>query len=171
MEDNLLVWFCINDFTNPYNNIKKYRSWDSTYVTTDAFVRFALYRIRGGVFSDIAFRNYYHKVGSCVSRFNSTSCSELKIINNFKLTVDGSSRGVSISACLKKTLPRHARQSILSNGGILSRKMTPATNLTSVTINLRINYLFKQLYYQCIQNNVSRDLLRDVCMRYLRDIL
>lgn len=45
------------------------------------------------------------------------------------LTVDGSSKGVSISACLKKTFPRQARHNIRSNAGILSRSITPATNL------------------------------------------
>lgn len=47
----------------------------------------------------------------------------------FILTVDGSSNGVSISACLKNTFPRQARHNIRSNAGILSRSMTPATNL------------------------------------------
>ena len=45
------------------------------------------------------------------------------------LTVTGSSRGVSISACFRNTLPRQTRHNILSNAGILSRSITPATNL------------------------------------------
>lgn len=45
------------------------------------------------------------------------------------LTVVGSSRGSSISAFLRKTLPRHTLHSILSNVGILSLLITPATNL------------------------------------------
>lgn len=45
------------------------------------------------------------------------------------LTVVGSSRGSSISAFLKKTLPRHTLHSILSKVGILSLLITPATKL------------------------------------------
>lgn len=45
------------------------------------------------------------------------------------LTVVGSSRGSSISAFRKKTFPRHTLHSILSNVGILSLLITPATNL------------------------------------------
>lgn len=45
------------------------------------------------------------------------------------LTVVGSSKGSSISAFLKKTLPRHTLHNILSNVGILSLLITPATNL------------------------------------------
>ena len=41
----------------------------------------------------------------------------------------GSSRGVSISACLRKTLPRQARHSIRSKAGMRSLRITPATNL------------------------------------------
>ncbi|PSN32742.1 hypothetical protein C0J52_23976 [Blattella germanica] len=48
---------------------------------------------------------------------------------NKSLTLDGSSRGVSISACRRKTLPLQARHNMRSNAGILSRKITPATNL------------------------------------------
>lgn len=44
----------------------------------------------------------------------------------------GSSNGCSISACLRKTLPRHALHSTLSNTGILSRAMTPATKVNRV---------------------------------------
>ena len=44
------------------------------------------------------------------------------------LTVDGSSSGISISACLRKTFPLEMRHSILSKAGTLSRLMTPATN-------------------------------------------
>lgn len=44
-------------------------------------------------------------------------------------TVRRSSIGSSISACLRKTLPEHARQSIRSKAGNISRKTTPATNL------------------------------------------
>lgn len=45
------------------------------------------------------------------------------------LTVEGSSSGVSISACRRNTFPRHALQSIRSNAGILSLNITPATKL------------------------------------------
>ena len=44
-------------------------------------------------------------------------------------TVEGSSSGSSISACLRNTLPRHARHSTRSNVGIRSRAITPVTNL------------------------------------------
>lgn len=44
------------------------------------------------------------------------------------LTVAGSSRGFSISDCLKKTLPLEIRHSILSNPGTRSLLITPATN-------------------------------------------
>lgn len=49
--------------------------------------------------------------------------------NYYRLTVDGSSRGVSISAWRKNTLPLHALHNIRSKAGILSRRMTPATKL------------------------------------------
>lgn len=45
------------------------------------------------------------------------------------LTVTGSSNGDSISAWRRNTLPLHALHNILSNGGIRSLRMTPATNL------------------------------------------
>ena len=41
----------------------------------------------------------------------------------------GSSSGVSISACLKNTLPRQARHRRRSNEGTRSRAITPVTNL------------------------------------------
>lgn len=47
----------------------------------------------------------------------------------WSLTVTGSSNGVSISACRRKTFPRHTLHNILSNAGIFSRMITPATNL------------------------------------------
>lgn len=50
------------------------------------------------------------------------------------LTVVGSSRGSSISASRKNTLPRQTLQSIRSNVGIRSRLITPATNLQSQCI-------------------------------------
>ena len=43
--------------------------------------------------------------------------------------VAGSSKGSSICACLRKTLPRHARHSMRSKDATLSRRITPATNL------------------------------------------
>lgn len=45
------------------------------------------------------------------------------------LTVEGSSRGFSISACRKNTFPRHALHNMRSNAGIRSRRITPATKL------------------------------------------
>lgn len=45
------------------------------------------------------------------------------------LTVTGSSRGFSISACRRNTFPRHTRQSMRSKVGMRSRLMTPATKL------------------------------------------
>lgn len=47
----------------------------------------------------------------------------------FLLTFEGSSSGVSISACLRNTFPLQARQSIRSKAGIRSLRITPATNL------------------------------------------
>jgi len=46
-----------------------------------------------------------------------------------KLTVVGSSKGWSSSACLRKTFPLEIRHSILSKAGTLSLSITPATNL------------------------------------------
>ena len=45
------------------------------------------------------------------------------------LTVTGSSRGFSISACRRNTFPRHTRQSMRSKVGMRSRLITPATKL------------------------------------------
>lgn len=45
------------------------------------------------------------------------------------LTVAGSSRESSMSACLRNTFPLQTLHSILSNVGIRSLPMTPATNL------------------------------------------
>lgn len=56
------------------------------------------------------------------------------------LTVVGSSRGSSISAFLKKTLPRHTLHSILSKVGILSLLITPATNLNREKIAFSSKY-------------------------------
>lgn len=47
-------------------------------------------------------------------------------------TVVGSSRGSSMSACLRNTFPLQTLHSILSNVGILSLPMTPATNLKQI---------------------------------------
>ena len=49
--------------------------------------------------------------------------------SEIKVTVDGSSNGISISACLKNTFPRQALQSIRSKAGIFSRRITPAKKL------------------------------------------
>ncbi len=48
------------------------------------------------------------------------------------LTVVGSSRGSKISACLRNTFPRHALHSTRSKTGILSRAITPVTNVKRV---------------------------------------
>lgn len=45
------------------------------------------------------------------------------------LTVEGSSNGVSISACLKNTFPLQALHNIRSKAGSLSLRITPATKL------------------------------------------
>lgn len=47
----------------------------------------------------------------------------------FILTVDGSFIEVSISISFTNTFPQHARHKNVSNDGILSRNMTPVTNL------------------------------------------
>ena len=54
-----------------------------------------------------------------------------------------------MSACLKNTLPRHTRHSMTSKEGILSLKMTPATNL--MIEKKRLNYhknLVKSIIFQ-----------------------
>lgn len=68
-----------------------------------------------------------------------------KMIKTHLLTrspVLGSSRGVSISACLKNTLPRQARHKRRSKEGTRSREITPVTNL----VNNEKNW---PLYYKC----------------------
>lgn len=70
-----------------------------------------------------------------------------------RLTVSGSSKGSSMSACLRKTLPLQARHSILSKGGSVSRKITPAIELNGSTkVNSLKNHIRKSLsiiqYYE-----------------------
>ena len=65
----------------------------------------------------------------------------------WSLTVTGSSNGVSISACRRKTFPRHTLHNILSNAGIFSRTITPATNLQH-QVKLTNNSVAKIRNYQ-----------------------
>lgn len=67
------------------------------------------------------------------------------------LTVDGSSRGFSISAWRKNTFPRHALHNMRSNAGIRSRRITPATKLDCKNQKSQMyksyKYVVKKVYY------------------------
>ena len=63
------------------------------------------------------------------------------------ITVMGSSKAASISACRRNTLPRHARHSILSKAGKRSRRITPATNLcTPAREKLNYNQIARAVF-------------------------
>ena len=68
----------------------------------------------------------------------------------------GSSSGVSISACLKNTLPRQARHRRRSNEGTRSRAITPVTNLNAKKMKIKrhYNYEYKKEMKQPFQRKL-----------------
>lgn len=65
------------------------------------------------------------------------------------LTVEGSSRGFSISAWRKNTFPRHALHNMRSNAGIRSRRITPATKLDCKNQKSQMYKLYKYVVKKC----------------------
>lgn len=65
------------------------------------------------------------------------------------LTVEGSSRGFSISAWRKNTFPRHALHNMRSNAGIRSRRITPATKLDCKNQKSQMYKSYKYVVKKC----------------------
>lgn len=74
----------------------------------------------------------------------------IKIQDLLKLTVAGSSKGLSSSVCRRNMLPRDIRQSILSKAGTRSRLITPPTNLQENRVDISGTYYIVQFsLYDC----------------------
>jgi len=81
------------------------------------------------------------------------------------LTVTGSSRGASMSACLTSMLPWQARHNIRSNAARRSRTITPAINLTQEWNTLTNTCAYQKCYQSVDQTNTATNVYKHTWTR------